>query len=308
MNAASLLRDQQRVAPQATRAELRQALRSALINGAGLAVGKLGLSEQALLAYPLLLRRCRTTRQEAAITAQTRHHCAVQMGVFPNHAEAMLAFSALHAEATRALDLVGLVGGRLEADLLAELRLPGQTLSILELEPDRSRPDRSEHCYLPELAGRRVLIVSSIAELLCSRAQRSIFEAVWAKTGKPWFAPAEMLPLQFPYTYDVDTQRRFGSSQRLLEWIVEEIHRRSFDVALIAASHLGIPIAAEIKGINRCALALGGALQVLFGVGGERWWSDPVWHSHYINEAWIRVPTELMPRVAGAYVDGGAYW
>lgn len=304
----SLLHRHHRVEPEASRSDLILALRSALKQDAGFAAGKLGLSEQALLLYPALLERCHTPQQRLALTLQTRQHCAVQMGLFPSSQEGMLSYAQRHATATRELDFLGLVGGRLEADLLDQLRPMGQTINLLELEPDRSIPDRSEHCWLPELRGKRVLIVSSIAELLCQRANQSTFEAVWAKSGKSWFAPAQVLSLHFPYCYDVRTQQRFGSSENLLEWIQQKIDPATFDLALIAGSSLGIPIAAAIKGMNRSAIALGGALQVLFGVGGLRWWNDPHWREHHITPAWISVPSDQVPQVAGGYVDGGAYW
>lgn len=305
---ASLLQHSQRIEPEARRADLIKALRSALSQGAACAAGKLGLSEQALLLYPTLLERCHSPQQQLALTLQTRHHCAVQMGMFPSTQEAMFSYAQRHAKAARELDFLGLVGGRLEADLLDQLQPNGQTISLLELEPNRSVPDQSEQCYLPELRGKRLLIVSSIAELLCQRATQATFEAVWAKSGKPWFAPAQVLPLPFPYCYDVHTQRRFGRSEHLLEWIVEQINPATFDLALIAASSLGIPIAAAIKAMNRSAIALGGALQVLFGVGGQRWWNDPHWQQLHITPAWISVPADQVPQVAGGYVDGGAYW
>lgn len=305
---AGFLREPRPVTPVANRADLALALRSALAQGAGFCAAKLGRSEQAMLLYATLLGRCTSERQRIALTANTRWHCAVQMGVFPSDPASMLEFATLHARATRELDFIGLVGGELEGDLLAVLRPEGRTISMSELEPDRSVPDQSGNCYLPALAGKRLLIVSSIAELLCERANRATFEAVWAKTGKPWFAPAEVRPLQFPYTYDVGTQRRFGRSQNLLRWIVERIDPASFDVALVAGSSLGIPVAAAIKGMNRSAIALGGALQVLFGVGGKRWWRRPHWQRRYITPAWISVPPDLVPTVSTPDVEGGAYW
>ena len=74
----------------------------------------------------------------------------------------------------------------------------------------------------------------------------------------------------------------------------------TFDALLHSTgSSLGIPIAAAIKGMNRSAIAMGGALQVLFGVGGQRWWNDPHWRKHHITPAWISVPTDQVPQVAG---------
>lgn len=304
----SLLQNSTPIRPTATRRELIHALTSALSHGSGMAAGKLGLSEQALLHFPTLLARCPTARHQHALTLQTRRHCAVQMGIFPSDKEAMLAYGELHARASADLDFIGLVGGRLEADLLEQLQLSGQTISLLELEPDRSIPDQSDQCYLPVLRDQRVLLISSIAELLCARANADTFEAVWAKTGKRWFAPTQVTALQFPYTYAHDTQCRFGSSQNLLHWILEQINPAEFDVALIAGSSLGIPIAAAIKAMDRCAIALGGSLQVLFGVGGKRWWTDANWQRDYITPAWVSVPAELVPKVDGLFVDDGAYW
>lgn len=305
---SSLVVDQRPVSATATRADIALGLRRALNSGTGFAAGKLGVSEQALLAYPFLLERCTNARQSAALTVQTRQHCQTQMGVFPVDQEYLIDLAHFHAEATRQLDVLGLVNARLESDLIRELRLPAARLSLLELEPDRSIPDNSRNCYLPELAGQRVLLISSIAELLRSQADRDTFERVWAKTGKPWFAPASVTALEFPYTYDQDTQRRFGTSRNLLDWILERIDPDRFDVALIAGSHLGIPMAAAIRSMNRSAVALGGSLQVLFGVNGKRWREDADWQRDYITDAWVDVPQSYVPHVTTELVDDGAYW
>jgi hypothetical protein len=301
------LLDRRPVRPVANRSDLARSLRSALDGEAGFAAAKLGRSEQAMLLYPTLLERCRLERQRVALNANVRFHCAVQMGMFPSDPDSILAFSTVHARATCQLDYLALVRGELEADLLAALAPPGRTIDFLDLEPDRSTPDQSGNCWLPALAGRRVLIMSSIADLLCERANRDTFEAVWAKTGKPWFAPAQVRPLQFPYAYDPDIQKRFGCSQNLLASIVERIDPASFDVALISGGSLGIPIAAAIRGMDRAAMVLGGTLQVLFGVGGRRWWNWPDWQVQYFTPAWISVPPDLVPKGAER-VEGGAYW
>lgn len=307
MNTSILVNDYQ-IKPNSTRRDLALAFRQSLKDSYGLAVAKLGLSEQAMLSYPFLLDRCVSERQVTALTIQTRRHAAAQIGVFPNDINSILKFSKLHANAASSLDFVGVFSGRLEADLFNFLDYQGKTLSILDFEPNRSIPDDIASCYLPEFEGKRVLIVSSIAELLCRRANADTFTATWAKTGKPWFNPAQVSCLQFPYTYDKDTQHRFGSSTNLLEWIIERIDPQTFDVALIAGASLGVPIAAAIKDLNRSAIALGGALQVLFGVGGKRWREDPIWVQNYFTEAWIDIPRDQIPDVPQGFVDNGAYW
>lgn len=304
----SLLVDNRRVQPNASRLDIAVAVRQNYISESGVAVGKLGVSEQAMLAYPSFLGRCVSERQSAALTMQTQKHCAAGSGLFPTDPATILEFSNFHAHASQSLDFLGLVGGRLEADVLNLLDYQGRTISMLEMEPDRSIPDNSEGCYLPALRDKRVLIVSSMADLLCSRANESTFLATWAKTQKPWFYPAEVTSLSFPYAYDIDTQRHFGHSMNLLDWILERINPDDFDVALIAGGGLGIPIASAIKTMGRCAIALGGALQVLFGVRGKRWREDNEWKQNYFTDAWIDTPQNLVPRMLPGTADGGAYW
>lgn len=305
---SSLLIDDQPVSPRARRIDLALAIRLALEEQTGFAAGKLGVSEQAMLAFPFLLERCSSSLQRNALTVQTQRHCAASLGLFPSDTDSILQFSSLHADAVRSLDFLGLVKGRLEADVLDFLDYTGRTLSLLDFEPDRSLPDNSAACYLPELSGMRVLIISSIAELLCRRANHETFTTVWAKTGKPWFAPGQVTSLQFPYTYDSDTQRHFGSSVNLLESVIEQIDSTAFDVALVAGASLGIPLAAAIKGMNRSAIALGGALQVLFGVQGKRWRENPEWVENYFTDAWIEIPADQVPKMPAGYCEDGAYW
>jgi hypothetical protein len=50
-----------------------------------------------------------------------------------------------------------------------------------------------------------------------------------------------------------------------------------------------------VKARGKAAIALGGHLQVLFGVGGRRWWERPDWQRDYINDAWIEVPDRYKP-------------
>jgi hypothetical protein len=304
---SSILVDDNRLQPNSTRRDLALALRQSLRNPSGLAVAKLGLSEQTFLSYPFLLERCISERQVAALTLHTRRHAAANTGVFPGDIDSIVEFSKLHAKAARSLDFVGLVSGRLEADLLNYLDYQGKTLSIFDFEPDRSIPDDRASCYLPELEGQRVLIVSSVAELLCARANEETFTAVWAKTGKLWFRPAQVTSLQFPWAYDRNTQHQFGSSMNLLEWIIERIDPETFDIALIAGATFGVPVAAAIKDMNRSAIALGGALQVLFGVSGKRWRDDPTWVQNYMTKAWIDIPRAQIPDMPDGYGDGGAF-
>ena len=184
---------------------------------------------------------------------------------------------------------------------------PRRLTYSLDAEPDRSIPDRPEHCFLPALQGRRVLIVCPFAQLLAERAERATFEAVWARTGKRWLEPATVDALEFPYGFEPETERVFGNIDALLQHICDRIDARDFDVALIGAAGLAMPVAAHVKRRGRVAIDLGGHLQVLFGVKGKRWRNDPEWAERYFNDAWIEMPKRYRPTRADV-CDCGAYW
>jgi hypothetical protein len=61
-----------------------------------------------------------------------------------------------------------------------------------------------------------------------------------------------------------------------------------------------------IKAMQRPALHLGGALQLLFGIRGRRWQAMPR-YAALMNEFWVRPLPQETP-AAAASVDGGCYW
>ena len=93
----SLLVDNRRVQPIASRPDVALAVRQSFIFGSGVAVGKLGVAEQAMLAYPSFLGRCVSKRQSAALTMQTQKHCAANLGLFPTDPATIFEFSNFHA-------------------------------------------------------------------------------------------------------------------------------------------------------------------------------------------------------------------
>jgi len=281
---------------------------AALAGGAGYAAGKIGFSEQNWLYYPIFRAAQPGLRQRRTYEALRKFHCERQAGVFPADKAFLDAFTAWHAGHVAQLDCLGLFGAAQESRIVAHYGLPAHLIGYETLRPDRSSPGRAGPCYLPFFAGRRLLIVSSFADLLARRATPAVFEAVWANIGKRWFAPASVAALEFPYCYPGSDRGGFATCIDLFDDIARRMAAIEFDVALIGAGALGIPIAAQAKKLGRVGLSLGGELQVLFGVSGRRWREDPLWKSRYFNDAWIDLPERYHPPDKGRIADGGAYW
>src|SRR4030067_3251444 len=174
-------------------------------------------------------------------------------------------------EHIRRLDCLGICLYPGELELIHYYQLKNKLIYYPNQEPDRSIPNRGKECYLPFFNNKKILIICPFAGILKERATKEIFEGVWAKTGKKWFYPKAVDALEFPYGFAKETQEKYATALNLYEYIIIEIEKRDFDIALIGAAGLAIPIASYIQSMGKIGIDLGGALQFFFGVFGKRW-------------------------------------
>jgi hypothetical protein len=275
------------------------ALRKACKQRKGFAAGKLGESEIAWLQYPIALKHERDRRRLTAFELVMSYRSLRAAGVFPAEPRFYVRWCDEYAAHVRKLDSIGIKMEAAEATLaLLRYHRVGSSLAIdfKDQQPDRSSPSAPSRCYLDYFAGRDLLLICPFAQFLAERATKTTFERVWAKTGKRWFAPRSVQAVEFAYGFGAATRARYGTSFDLLAEIQREVARRDFDVALIAAGGLAIPLATFVKDQGRVAISLGGHLQVLFGVQGERWRTNPRWRERYVNEAWVDLPERYLPK------------
>ena len=150
-------------------------------------------------------------------------------------------------------------------------------------------------------------MICPFGDLLKERATKEIFEGVWSKTGKKWFYPQAVDSVEFPYGFAKETHEKYPTVIDLFEFIMGKITAKDFDIALIAAGGLSIPIASTIKNMGKVSIDLGGHLQFLFGVIGKRWRNREENKRDYFNEWWIDMPVKYKPKETDV-CDAGAYW
>ncbi len=293
--------------PLLSRRGFADALGAAVADGRGFAAGKLGGSEQAWLMHPLLLEREDGGRRLRAFEAALAFRSLRHAGVWPAEPSFLRRFSAAFSAAVGELDAIGLFADAFatELEILSYHRPAGAPMRFEDQEPDRSAGGDPADCWLEHLRGRRVVIVCPFADLLRERARADVYEAVWASSGKRWFGPAAVESVEIPYGFDPDTQARYGDALELLDEVDSRLASLDFDCALIGAGGLGIPLAARVKGRGAVAVSLGGHLQVVFGVHGERWRSKPEWRERWINDSWVSIPERYRPDPA---LTGEDYW
>jgi hypothetical protein len=96
-----------------------------------------------------------------------------------------------------------------------------------------------------------------------------------------------------------------------LHWMEQQMDAVDYDVCLVGCGAYGFPLAAHAKRTGHKAVHLGGSLQLLFGIRGQRWespqYNDEYDYSRLMNEHWVRPAADERPRDA-EQVEGACYW
>jgi hypothetical protein len=294
--------------PQISKVEFIQLLAKAIEEEKGFAAGKAGFAEQAILRYTLICTYPDSLKKRA-YEAFLKYHCDYMTGVFPSTTEFLKVFSEFFLQNVRGLDILGLMGGKNEFLLIKSLNIKTDLTHFQSMEPDRSIPEKLSLCYLPLFKDKKILLISPYAEFIATRAKTDTYDSAWRTSEKKWFNPSGIEYLNIPYSYitATDTHALYRDSVELYQTICAQISEYDFDIALIGAGALGIPLANHIKSLGKIGISLGGHLQIIFGVAGARWRRDPEWQK-YINQSWVDVPSSYQPMDKDDLTDQGAYW
>jgi hypothetical protein len=258
--------------------------------------------------YEILLKREKNLAKIRQFESDLNFHGLKQEGIFPANSNFYLKFNEFYIPHVRSIDCLGICYRPWELEIIKYYKLTNKLIYYPYQQTDVESPSTEDQCYLPHFRGRKLLLVCPFAGILKERATQEIFEGVWSKAGKKkWFWPKSVDALEFPYGFAAETQRTYSTAIELFEHITTEIARRDFDIALIGAGGLAIPIASHVKSLGKIGIDLGGHLQVLFGVLGKRYrrWQWDAWNS---NEWCIDMPAKYRPKEADEVCDKGAYW
>lgn len=289
-----------------TKQELITDIKNAIENKIPLAIGKMGTSEHQMITYKVFLRGNKNKNIKLDINNMVKSF-SDNAGLFPANHDFILKYSDYFVENIKQIDCLGYFKIIQQIELLKYYEFKSKVIFFVNQEPDRSIPNDDSKCYLPYFKDKKMLIICPFGKFLAQRANKETFEKVWAKTGKKWFYPKSVEGLDFPYGLSKSTQEKYGTVFNLIEEIQNNIKKKDFDIALIAAGGIAIPLAAYVKRLGKVSISLGGHLQVLFGVLGERWRSRVDWQEKYINEHWVNLPENYIPDEKDN-CEKGCYW
>jgi hypothetical protein len=273
----------------------------ALKNKKGFLVGRNGTIEM----ETILLRFFQKTLYQNKLAILEKN-----AGIFPGTGNSVEAWISDTIDAIRSSDL--LVAGwfdplvAAEKDFLKQLGKRGPFLPLRSLEPYYVP---HEYQWSRYMLWRKVAVVSSFAELAVQQAKKA--KEIWGDRSDSLLPEAEYIPIQTGYS-PVLAQGRAGWPeevtcwQEAMDWVVKRVLESEAEIVLIGCGGLSMPIGRRLKEAGKVCIVMGGAIQILFGIKGNRWKDHSV-ISRFWNDAWVFPPLERTPGAADQ-IEGGCYW
>ena len=240
------------------------------------------------------------------------HILELHAGIFPATEESVTKWRKEYETALRQIENEPIVAGwyaptKLVESYMLDVFCPrAPHIPLRSLEPYYVEPTLR---WTSLLKGKRVAIVSSFANTCVSQTTKA--EEIWGASWESLLPPATWIPIQTGYAPRLASGRAewnppCKSWKAAMDHCVEEITEAGVDIALIGCGGIGMPLAGRLKELGLPCVVLGGAIQVLFGIKGNRWTNHSVISSFW-NDAWVWPSEEETPRGA-AKIEGGCYW
>lgn len=225
-------------------------------------------------------------------------------GFFPSTEENLMRFGDLMLEDSKLVDILG--SWQKGEFYLSSVLTEAKKIQLMYLDPYWSKKPWSR-----ALEGKKVLVVHPFAESIKSQYEKR----------KYLFKVQDTLP-DFKSLEVIKAIQSIGGESNgykdwfeALEYMMSEIDKHDYDVCLIGCGAYGFPLAAHVKRMGKQAIHIGGSLQLLFGIMGNRWDHDEphyengvfIYYAGLENKYWVRPSTSERPK-SHKVVENSCYW
>lgn len=176
-----------------------------------------------------------------------------------------------------------------------------------------------ERPWTRALKGKKVLVVHPYAESIKKQYARR--EKLYKN---PDILPEFELVTIKAVQSSAYTEVPFKDWFEALKYMEDEIAKIDFDICLLGCGAYGLPLAAYVKSLGKQALHIGGGIQLLFGIKGKRWETEPQYlggkwgyntpvavndmeYHKLFNDYWTIPTGDEVPEKAKS-VEGACYW
>lgn len=228
-------------------------------------------------------------------------------GFFPSTDDNLMRFGEMMVEDSKQLDILGSWLPE-EKNLKKKFNLGYLRIFLRNLEPFWSKQPWTRY-----LEGKKVVVVHPFAETILLQYENNRDELFKNPNVLPQFKSLRVVKA----VQSLGGESNFETWFEALDYMKKEVERVDFDVCLIGCGAYGFPLAAHVKRMGKQAVHLGGALQLLFGIKGNRWedpdygvkeWGIPYGsYCNLINEFWVKPSIQDTPNNV-KQVEGACYW
>lgn len=229
------------------------------------------------------------------IGERTKKNMINLSGFFPSNDKTLSQFSDLIYRITSDIDILGTWIGNENL-----MPLPKECIKIFL---PRIEPFWSKTPWTKCLEGKKIVVIHPFAESISQQYNKR----------ELLFANKDILPEFASLTVIKAVQSLGGETNGFASWfdalhyMEDEIDKVDYDVALIGCGAYGMPLAAHCKKMGKKAVHLGGSLQLLFGIRGNRWETEQDIYMQFMNEHWVR-PLESEKPAEAQNVENACYW
>lgn len=173
--------------------------------------------------------------------------------------------------------------------------------NVVYTQPQTTNLFFRKHPWTSALKGKKVLVISPFEKSIKQQyAKRELL-----------FENPEILPEFELHTLKAvqsiaGTKTEYNNWEDALESMKMAMRRVDFDICLVGAGAYSLPLCAEAKKMGKKSIYVGGMLQLIFGIKGNRWDNNPDICGLY-NQYWIR-PIDEDNVINKESVEGGCYW
>lgn len=225
-------------------------------------------------------------------------------GFFPSTESNLMRFGEMMVEDSKQLDILG--SWQKGEFFLSSVLTEAKKIQLMYLDPFWSKKPWSR-----ALEGKKVLVVHPFAESIKSQYEKRKY-LFKVQDTLPDFKSLEVIKAIQSIGGESNGYRDWFEA---LEYMMSEIDKHDYDVCLIGCGAYGFPLAAHVKRMGKQAIHMGGSLQLLFGIMGNRWDHDEphyengvfIYYAGLENKYWVRPSASERPKTHKV-VENSCYW
>jgi hypothetical protein len=295
---------------------LYQQIKQALDTKQPIVIGKIGTNELLLIYCYHLISQGRMREFPPDILREIEYGA----GLYPIDKPTIETFIKVYLESLRSIDVFASWNDRFidfEHALYSSYISSKGVGGIVELTALESFYTTREHWWQTLFNNKCILVISPFVDSIQKQLSPGKRDKVWrGKWSGFWPDDIAFKFIRFEHPWSLLSKEEQATpilvesrcfTDKLKRFEKEIDSAGDFDIALIGAGCYSLPLCAYIKNTKRrIAFHLGGGLQMMFGVYGERWNITSGIFKEYVNDEWIRpsgneIPGEFKMQEGGAY-------